>query len=470
MKILFRGQMILMHSLLLLGLSGSLLAHADAVLSDVAQEATRPASAPKYSDVCFRYGWIRETIPEKFIKDTARGIDYPKIDDAKEAIRNFHATRIDWFYTGSHTANRDADYVTGMSKEFIDWCHARGMKVIGAMNTNTSVPEWGHKKAYFSGRYIGDLDHPEFTEAALAWGKAMIDAGIDGIICDDIFGYRSDEDKKRFCDEVLGGIKAHKPGFEIAGNKGTFIGTAYVKSYDLDYHYSDNSFIPSPGQWWQASREHRALNSAFLLHPNKQMSKEVRRQQIGLSYGAGAHMIAPWDEYIHGKLPSGSAVPRLFAEPADYADLYGFVRALGQMGLLDRYEDAAVAGYDLKEDRYGEAQPIVLPQAAETVSVFARAMPGEQDRPVVIHLIDMASKEPFELKLRKPNFFGERAVQYQLLRPKGYSREGHEKALETGDYKILVEVMELTPINEGEFITMMLPILNPWGVVVVSPQ
>jgi len=48
----------------------------------------------------------------------------------------------------------------------------------------------------------------------------------------------------------------------------------------------------------------------------------AHRAMIALAYAAGAHVITPRDEYIHGR-------KRLFANPADFADLYGFVRSLG---------------------------------------------------------------------------------------------------------------------------------------------
>ena len=456
-------------ALALVCLSGPTSLHAgeESVLSDVAKKTERPASAPKYSDVCFRYGWIRESLPKMFWKDSARGVEFPLISDAKKAIIGFHATRIDWFYPGYHTANPDVEHVTQLSKDFIAWCHARGMKVIGAINTNTSTKELGFKKAHF-GRYVGDLNNPAFKEAMIAWGQQQIDAGIDGLVCDDIFKY-SNEQKKVFAEEILDEIKALKPGFEIALNHGAFIEPRFVKAYGAEYHYSDNGFLPGPGRLWNASKAHRELKSAFLMHPNKNMSKTDRRRLLALAYGSGSHLIAPWDEYIHGKMKSGAAVPRLFAEPKEYADLYGFARALGQLGYLDGYEDAAVAGYDLKENRYGSNAPIALSPAKTKVSVFARAMPGNADAPIVIHLTHMGNPQPFQLKLRKQNFFGDRSVRYQLLNRVPYTKEAHETAIDSGDYSKLAGKIDLQAKDEGEYITLDIPAIHPWGVVIVAP-
>lgn len=66
---------------------------AEPMMHNVATPAPRPAGAPDYADVCFRYGWIREA--------------FPTVDDAKQALRAFHATRVDWFYPGPHTADPD---------------------------------------------------------------------------------------------------------------------------------------------------------------------------------------------------------------------------------------------------------------------------------------------------------------------------------------------------------------------------
>lgn len=61
------------------------------------------------------------------------------MEDAKAAIAAFHATRVDWFYPGPHMTKPGETYVTEESQNFIDWCHANGMKIGGAINTHTAV-------------------------------------------------------------------------------------------------------------------------------------------------------------------------------------------------------------------------------------------------------------------------------------------------------------------------------------------
>lgn len=424
---------------------------AEHAMHEVAIKAERPAGAPVYSDVCFRYGWVRADA-------------FPTIEDAKQAIQAFHATRVDWFYPGSHTADPGATYVTETSRQFIDWCHARGMKVGGAMNTLTTHKAWDSGGSTNNGRFRGDPGNPDYVAAAVAWGKAQIDAGVDTLVCDDVFGLRGAEKKKAFSEKVIEPIKAHKKGFTLAGNNGGMMGTGYVKSYAFDFHYSDNSYLPGPGKCWAASKEHRAVHSAVLLHPNKRMSTTRHRILIAHGYAVGAHVITPWDQYIHG-----GDRKRLFADPADFADLYGFVRSLGQDGYLDGYEDTAVGGYELKETRYGDAPPITISGGSGKLSAFARAKPGQADAPVVIHLVESGEGKPAKLHVQRSALFGERNVVCQFLAPSAYDADAHQAAATSGDYKALRRVATLEPVTEDGVVAVEVPALMPWGTLVISP-
>lgn len=420
---------------------------AEPIMNEIAVKSERPAGAPEYADVCFRYGWVRK---DKF----------PTVDDAKQAIRAFHATRVDWFYPGTHTTQDGAKHVTPESKAFIDWCHANDMKIGGAINNNTKNPDWKYKKHHLD-RYVGEPSIPAFVADVVAWGKAQIDAGVDTMVCDDIFKYDAPR-QRLWSDQVLKKLKAYKPGFTIAGNSGHNIGTGYVRRYAVDFHYSDNNFVPSPRDWWSQSKAHRALKSAILLHPNRPISKQTHRQMIALGYANGAHVITPWDEYIHGKA-------RLFADPADFADLYGFVRALGEKDYLNGYEDAAVGGYDLKENRYGEHLPIAVAGGSGKLSVFARAKPGQTHTPAVFHLVESDEPKAAKLRLRKSALFGTSKVVCKLLVPTPYAKADHEAAAASGDYESLCRISTLAVDEENGHLVVDLPPLNPWGVLIISP-
>lgn len=416
------------------------------LFSEVAVTAERPAGAPAYDDVCFRYGWIR--------KGT-----FPTVQDAKQAIRDFHATRVDWFYPGSHTMQAGATYVTPEAKAFIDWCHAENMKIGGTINNNTTNKDWAYKKHHLT-RFVGEVRNPEFCEMVIAWGRAQIDAGVDTIVCDDIFKY-GEMRQRLWSEQVLAKIKSHRPGFTIAGNNGHSFSTQYVQSYAVDYHYSDSNFIPGPSQFWQASKAHRALKSALIVQPNRPMTIGQQRSMIALSYASGAHVIAPWDAYIHGK-------KRLFSDPADYADLYGFARALGQLGFLKGYEDAAVGGYDLKEDRYGQLVPIRVAGGSGQLSVFGRAKPGNAKAPLVFHLAESGQPKASTLRLDRSTL-GAYSLKAILLTPPAYDKAAHSQASATGDYKSLVEIQFPVLKTEGQSMVIELPTVTPWGLLILSP-
>lgn len=426
------------------------LASAEPLMHEVAIKAERPTGAPAYDDVCFRYGWIRKT-------------DFPTAEDAKEAIRDFHATRVDWFYTGNHTMQEGATFVTPEAKAFIDWCHAQDMKVCGTINNNTTNKDWAYRKHHLT-RFVGEVNNEDFRKMVIAWGQAQIDAGVDTMVCDDIFKY----DKARqdlWSKEVLAKIIAHKPGFTMAGNSGHSISTEYVKRFAVSYHYSDNNFVPSPSQWWQSSKAHREQKSAFLLQPNRPRTIDQQRSMIALGYANGAHLIAPWDAYIHGG-------KRLFSEPKDYADLYGFARALGQAGFLNAYEDAAVGGFDLKEDRYGKLRPITVSGGSGKLSAFARAKPGDADAPLVIHLVDSVAGKPSTLELLRASAaqLGADQLKCELLTPPTYDKAIHVKASENKDYSTLLTSKLLESRSKGGKLTIDLPALTPWAVLIITPQ
>jgi hypothetical protein len=425
------------------------------LMHDVAQTAVRPATAPDYGDVAFRYGWVRSS-------------SFPTVADAKNAIRDFHATRVDWFYPSSHAAAPGATYVSTDGQDFIDWTQTNNMKIVGAMNTNTTNLAWRLTDGP-SGRYIGDPSNSAYTQEAVNWGKAQVDAGVDAILIDDFFYYNTSQ-QQQFNDNVIAPIKAYSAsqgyagGIKIASNNGSFIDSRYVSNYDFDFHYSDNNFTPGPGAMWQASKDHRAQQSAFLMHPNRPMTKEDRRSLIGLGYATGSHVITPWDEYTSSAAGGG----RLFEDPADFADLYGFARSLDQQGYLNGYEDAAVGGFDLSENRYGTA-PIVVSGASQ-LSVFGRAKPGDANAPVVLHLVESGNAQSSTLRLNSDALLGTDNVGFSLLTPTAYDANAHGTAYDTNNYLSLSQSTNLSYYVDGDDLVLNLPgIGSEWGTLVATP-
>lgn len=415
-------------------------------LHQVAATATRPAGAPKYSDVCLRYGWVRSSSPT--------------VADAKAAIAGFHATRVDWFYPGAHAA--DGPPVTQESRDFIAWCHQRGMKVGGAMNTNTTNLAWRLKDGP-AGRYIGDPAIPAYVSAAIAWGKAQIDAGLDTLVCDDFFYFDASQ-QAAFNTQVILAIKAYRPGFSLASNHGGFLGADYVSAYAFDFHYSDSNFIATPGSWWAVSKEHRLHRSAAISHPNKAMTRWEYRTQIALGYATGSHVIMPWDEFLSG-------APRFFGDPAEYADVSAFARCLGERGLLDGYEDAAVGGHDLLEDRY-PTPPLGVVSGNSQLSLFARAIPGDAKAKVVVHLVKWGGSGSSTVRLLTQAFFGGAPLAIELWTRKPYALAEHLAAEQSGDFKALRwdRTTDITVKTNGDWTEVDTPELYSWGVLVVRDK
>ena len=186
---------------------------------------------------------------------------------------------------------------------------------------------------------------------------------------------------------------------------------------------------------------------------------QLNRRFISQMYAFGKQVIVPWDVYM------GSNVPRLFATPAECADLYGFVRA--NSGFLDEYWEAAVAGVDLNETRYEDTPPIHLRGGSLQVRAVVRARPGGPDAPVVIHMVEWAAEpEPFTIVLDPHRFFGDKPIRVTLSTPSKYNSMTHQSAENSGDYsKLSVD----TILAEGRLTSIEIPELSPWGLLKVEP-
>lgn len=171
--------------------------------------------------------------------------------------------------------------------------------------------------------------------------------------------------------------------------------------------------------------------------------------------------MVPWDTYM----PRDA--PRYFGTPEQYADLYGFVRA--GAAYLDGYEDAAVVGKTIKDDRHGPTPPVALRGGSGDVWAFVRAQPGQPDAPVAVHLIDWGEPKPFAVALRNAAFSGPGQLTARLLVPAKYDRATHDQADKTGDYSSLARAIDVKSHAEEAVTTVEIPRLAPWGILVISP-
>ena len=169
--------------------------------------------------------------------------------------------------------------------------------------------------------------------------------------------------------------------------------------------------------------------------------------------------MVPWDVYM----PSDA--PRYFGTAAQYADLFGFIRANSQY--LDGYEYAGAFGPGIKCDLWGREFPVQLPVDSR-VCVVLRAVPGRTDGAVVVHLVDWSDEpRPFRVTLSPLKFFGDKPLKLTLLTPAPYDETRHAKAETTRSYGTLVET---TSLEGGYATSISLPALNPWGLVVIEPD
>lgn len=184
------------------------------------------------------------------------------------------------------------------------------------------------------------------------------------------------------------------------------------------------------------------------------------RQSIAAVYAVGSHIEMPWDTY----LPTPDA-QRFFGEPADYADLTGFVRAMTPY--LDGYADAAVWGGKLKDDRWTErSAPVVTANEEEKVYAFTRVKPGRSEAPAVVHLIDWKSEpKPFQITIRPEAFYGDKPLRCRLFIPVPYDKEAHDRAFMSKDYSELAQEVELSCDGNN---VVEIPSIVPWGILIVE--
>lgn len=185
--------------------------------------------------------------------------------------------------------------------------------------------------------------------------------------------------------------------------------------------------------------ESRGKSQAFTL-PSSDVS--LNQKVLATTYAAGGQMVVPWNVFV----PNES---RFFGAPADFGDLYGLVR--DNASLFDGYEDAAMIGPDLVDPR-GNADPVTISGSVDSqIYAFTRAVPGDENAPIVVHLVDWDdTPNPFAVLLLNEmfGFSDDEAFQVTLLLP------GQEEQILIGTL-----VGDMTQFN--------LPAVMPWGILVI---
>ena len=184
----------------------------------------------------------------------------------------------------------------------------------------------------------------------------------------------------------------------------------------------------------------------------------LTRQTIAMAYASGGHCMVPWDVFMPGD------APRYFGSAKQYADLFGFIRANSKH--LDNYEYAGALGTGISCDLYDGSMPIEL-HGSDNLCAVVRALPGQADAPVVVHLVDWSENPtPFELSLNPAVFFGNRPLKIKLLTPTPFDKEQHAQVELSRSYGELVETRTL---DAGYTTNLSLPPIKPWALLVVEP-
>jgi hypothetical protein len=428
---------------LLVGIVEGGAVHAQTV-SQVAKVHKRPEGAPQLSDVSMRLFRKKENQAEL------------------TAARAFHITRADWSYI------KDPEYIKKI--------HDFGWTFQGTLNAVTHNPEHAKRNKngepmldHFNkpGRYWADNDNESYRQWYLNEMLEWVEVGADSIQRDEpTTCYRTPiADAARFFKEMHAAFNEKVDrdvplSCNLAWNGSVFGGKGKPLTQQFDFGVAEmGPDKVRPDFLWNAAMNTLKRGKAMMYTAHRKFTVPSYRRSIAGCYANGMHFIVPWDQY------AGIGEPRVFSRPEDLADLYGFVRANAPH--LDGYADAAAVGYRLKDPRWQDDPPLRL-DGADRVTAFVRAKPGDAHAPVVIHLIDWNKPEEFRLRLRRSAFFPGDELVFRLKTPRPYDKELHEKAEKSNEYSLL-SCDTLPPSRgEGDWVTVEIPELKPWGLLIVA--
>ena len=88
--------------------------------------------------------------------------------------------------------------------------------------------------------------------------------------------------------------------------------------------------------------------------------------------------------------------------------------------------------------------------------------------PPVIHLVEREQGAATTLRLPTARFFSKNALKVTLREPLPYNAALHAQAEMDKNYRALIRETTLTTATEGESTLVSVPVLNPWGILVVE--
>lgn len=453
---------------------------------EVAKARPAVAGAPKASDVSMR---SLEIHPQK----KRAGVD-PW--DTFQAVRDFHATRLEWVFSLTAEQVRRAKALgltVGGTVCSAEPDAQKSMK-IGRVTGQDGLPKT--HKWFPAGRWVGCVNAPEYRAAWLYQACRQVDAGVDVMQQDDpamalsctslcyckhcqaafekykaAHGRGSAEDYKQFqrdsivafhreMHQALDAHAGRHVPFSCNNVGGLAGGLDWVTGdYDFANAEIDPRLVKPPSIYALATGA--GARGLPLVFQYRDTSAANNRRALALFTANGATMMMPWDVFLPGN------APRYFAKAGEIADLSGFIRAMARY--LDGYEDAAVAGPGLSEKRYGGAGPLAMEGGSGQACAFARALPGKAGAPVAIHLVEWAPEgRPLTLRLRTAAFTERGALQARLLVPPPYDAAAHRQAQASGDFAPLAVEAPVAVAAAGGETTVKIPALRPWGILVVE--
>ena len=230
-----------------------------------------------------------------------------------------------------------------------------------------------------------------------------------------------------------------------------------------------NNISPRQIRTWIRNGESREAGQVLLAPrfdapaPPADYVDRVRRA-IATAYAMGGVMQVPWDLFQLG-FPT-----RYFGTPAEYADLYGFVRAIP--AYLDGYEEVAARGSDFNVNRVRTGFPIMQSTGGSGDMVLSlRAVPGNSARPLMLHMVDWGTPAASTLVLDPNQLFDGRPFVAHLFEPAPYDAAAHAQARQTGRFTALrtLRFLPQTTRTDGR-IEIQVPAVRPWAVVRLFPR
>lgn len=445
----------------------------DVTFSQIAQPSGFAPEMPKLSDVCMRLFRLDQ-----------KGVSPERILDAGS---EFHITRGVWSYIEDES--------------FIKKVRAKGWEFQGSLCMRLTDPALAlrdreGKPIGTNGQsdqplFRGDNANPEYRRAYLERAKRLVDLGVTS--------FQRDEPDEGFFDWGKKGRRDAIPDAELlefhrwarteiekyAGRKLTFSTNCHSEPpfmQAFDYRMTEVRFrsmdgtkeIISPSRIREIGLSARKEKKLFVLTGQEDRPAEDYRWIWATSYATGNLYIIPWDQFQNVVLDPVTRVPRMpvnklpriFIPKEKFADLTGFVRS--NADVLDGYEEAAVGGYDLQDNRFGTDAPVSVEGGSGRLSAFVRAKPGDTNAPVAIHLVEREKGAPAILRLSTARFFGKQKFKATLREPLPYDAARHAQAENDKRYRSLLRETILPTTTEGASTLVSVPALSPWGILVVQ--